>query len=115
MGALTQSPVMDIQGIKEQFPVLQQQVHGKNLIYFDNAATTQKPRRVIESLVGDYEGYNANIHRGIHTLAEKATKAFEETRRAAQLFIGARDPQEGNFTPGWTRSGKLVSSSYGRA
>ncbi len=115
MGALTQSPVLDIQRIREQFPVLQQQVHGKDLIYFDNAATTQKPRRVIESLVGDYEGYNANIHRGIHTLAEKATKAFEETRRAAQLFIGARDPEEVIFTAGVTGSVNLVASSYGRS
>src|SRR6267142_3636431 len=104
MGALTQSSVLDIQKIREQFPVLQQQVHGKNLIYFDNAATTQKPRRVIDSLVGYYEGYNANIHRGIHTLAEKATKAFEETRLAAQLFIGARHLEEVTFTTGVTGS-----------
>src|SRR5260221_7498774 len=94
MGALTQSPVLDIQRIREQFPVLQQQVHGKDLIYFDNAATTQKPRRVIESLVGYYESYNANIHRGILTLADKATKAIEETLRAAQLIDLARDPEE---------------------
>src|SRR5882762_3067961 len=114
MGALTQSSVLDIQKIREQFPVLQQQVHGKNLIYFDNAATTQKPRRVIDSLVAYYEGYNANIHRGIHTLAEKATKAFEETRRAAQLFIGAKHLEEVVFTTGVTGSINLVASSYGR-
>src|SRR5258706_11777106 len=114
MGALTQSSVLDIQKIREQFPVLQQQVHGKNLIYFDNAATTQKPRRVIDSLVAYYEGYNANIHRGIHTLAEKATKAFEETRLAAQLFIHARHPEEVIFTTGVTGSINLVASSYGR-
>ena len=114
MGALTQSSVLDIQKIREQFPVLQQQVHGKNLICFDNAATTQKPKRVIDSLVAYYEGYNANIHRGIHTLAEKATKAFEETRRAAQSFIGAKHPEEVIFTTGVTGGINLVASSYGR-
>jgi cysteine desulfurase/selenocysteine lyase len=105
---------MNIHKIREQFPVLQQQVHGKDLIYFDNAATTQKPKRVIDALVAYYEGYNANIHRGIHTLAEKATKAFEETRQAAQSFIRARHPEEVIFTTGVTGSINLVASSYGR-
>ncbi|HMI64750.1 MAG TPA: aminotransferase class V-fold PLP-dependent enzyme, partial [Cyclobacteriaceae bacterium] len=63
-GIIATKSMLDVQKIREQFPVLHQQVHGKNLIYFDNAATTQKPRRVIDSLVAYYEGYNANIHRG---------------------------------------------------
>ena len=67
--------VIDIEKIRTQFPVLHQKVNGKPLIYFDNAATNQKPQRVIDALVNYYQGYNANIHRGIHTLAEKATKA----------------------------------------
>jgi len=113
-GIIVTKPTLDVQKIREQFPVLYQQVHGKNLIYFDNAATTQKPKRVIDSLVAYYEGYNANIHRGIHTLAEKATKAFEETRLAAQLFIHARHPEEVIFTTGVTGSINLVASSYGR-
>src|SRR5258706_15145853 len=113
-GFIATKPTLDIQKIREQFPVLHQQVHGKNLIYFDNAATTQKPKRVIDSLVAYYEGYNANIHRGIHTLAEKATRAFEETRRAAQAFIGARHPEEVIFTTGVTGGINLGASSYGR-
>ena len=115
MSTLIQPAVLDIKKIREQFPVLHQKVHGKDLIYFDNAATTQKPRRVIDALVGYYEGYNANIHRGIHSLAEKATKAFEETRQAAQQFIHAKHVEEIIFTSGVTGGINLVASSYGRA
>ncbi|GHN02839.1 cysteine desulfurase [Cytophagales bacterium WSM2-2] len=106
---------IDIEKIREQFPVLHQKVNGKPLIYFDNAATNQKPRQVIEALVNYYQGYNANIHRGIHTLAEKATKAFEETRLAMQQFINAKSHEEVIFTRGVTESINLVASSYGRA
>jgi len=106
---------MDIAAIREQFPILHQQVNGKPLIYFDNAATNQKPRRVIKALVDYYEGYNANIHRGIHTLAEKATCAFEDTREELCKFIGARHVEEIVFTRGVTESINLVAASYGRA
>ncbi|UXE69072.1 MAG: cysteine desulfurase [Chryseotalea sp. WA131a] len=106
---------MDIQKIRKEFPVLHQLVNGKPLIYFDNAATNQKPKRVIYALTSYYEGYNANIHRGIHTLAEKATRAYEDTREAMQRFINAAHTEEVIFTSGVTGSINLVASSYGRA
>ncbi|MCA4895919.1 MAG: cysteine desulfurase [Cytophagales bacterium] len=106
---------MDIQKIREEFPILNQQVNGKPLIYFDNAATNQKPKRVIDALSTYYEKYNANIHRGIHTLAEKATRAYEDTRLAMQEFIHAKHVEEIIFTRGVTESVNLVASSYGRA
>src|SRR5882762_398545 len=99
---------IDIGKIRAQFPVLQQKVNGKPLIYFDNAATNQKPKQVIDALVNYYQGYNANIHRGIHTLAEKATKAFEETREAMRQFINAAAVEEIIFTRGVTESINLV-------
>lgn len=108
------APVLDIQKIRQEFPVLHQQVNGKPLIYFDNAATNQKPKRVIQALTNYYEGYNANIHRGIHTLAEKATRAYEDTRLAMQEFIHAEHSEEIIFTRGVTESINLVASSYGR-
>jgi len=107
--------VIDIEKIRTQFPVLHQKVNGKPLVYFDNAATNQKPQRVIDALVNYYQGYNANIHRGIHTLAEKATKAYEETRHSMQKFINAKHVEEIIFTGGVTESINLVASSYGRA
>src|ERR1041385_4715208 len=106
---------IDIEKIREQFPVLHQKVNGKPLIYFDNAATNQKPKQVIDALVSYCQGYNANIHRGIHTLAEKATKAFEETRHTMQQFIHAKSVEEVIFTRGVTESINLVASSYGRS
>jgi cysteine desulfurase / selenocysteine lyase len=106
---------IDVEKIREQFPILHQKVNGKDLVYFDNAATSQKPNAVIDSLVAYYKGFNANIHRGIHTLAEKATKAYEETRVAAKNFINASSEEEIIFTRGVTESINLVASSYGRA
>lgn len=112
---VTSPATLDIEKIRKEFPILHQQVNGKPLAYLDNAATSQKPKRVIDKLVGYYEGYNANIHRGIHTLAEKATKAYEDTRGAAQKFLGAQHVEEIIFTRGVTESINLVASSYGRA
>lgn len=109
------APLLDIQKIRKEFPVLHQLVNGKPLIYFDNAATNQKPKRVINALTSYYEGYNANIHRGIHTLAEKATRAYEDTREAMQRFINASCTEEVIFTSGVTGSINLVASSYGRS
>jgi cysteine desulfurase/selenocysteine lyase len=109
------APLLDIQKIRKEFPVLHQLVNGKPLIYFDNAATNQKPKRVIDALTSYYEGYNANIHRGIHALAEKATRAYEDTREAMQRFINAANTEEVIFTSGVTGSINLVASSYGRA
>jgi cysteine desulfurase / selenocysteine lyase len=105
---------LDIEKVRSQFPVLHQQIHGKNLVYLDNAATSQKPQAVITALVDYYSGYNANIHRGIHTLAEKATKAFEETRTSVKSFIHASSEQEIIFVRGVTEAINLVASSYGR-
>ena len=85
---------LDIEKIRTQFPVLNQQVNGQRLVYLDNAATNQKPQRVIDALTKYYEKDNANIHRGIHTLAERATKAYEQTRHAMQQFIRAKHVEE---------------------
>ena len=106
---------LDLQKVREDFPILHQEVNGKPLVYFDNAATSQKPKQVIEALNSYYSGYNANIHRGLHTLAEKATSAFEETRKAFQEFINAKKVEEVIFTKGTTESINLVASTYGRA
>ena len=106
---------LDIQAIRKEFPVLHQEVNGKPLVYFDNAATTQKPQSVISTLDQYYQGYNSNIHRGIHTLAERATKAFEDTRKALQGFINAKESEEIIFTKGTTESINLVAATFGRA
>lgn len=115
MNTLVQSASLNIDKIRSEFPILHQQVNGKPLIYFDNAATNQKPKRVISALSDYYEHNNANIHRGIHTLAERATKAYEDTRLAMQHFINAKHSEEIIFTRGVTESINLVASSYGRA
>lgn len=105
--------ILDIQQIRSDFPILNQQVNGRQLVYFDNAATTQKPTAVLNALMGYYEGYNANIHRGIHHLAEKATSAFEATRRAIQSFLNAQHLEEIIFTYGTTDGINLVAKTYG--
>jgi cysteine desulfurase/selenocysteine lyase len=105
---------IDIQKIRSRFPVLHQTVNGKPLVYFDNAATNQKPKEVIDAISEYYEGYNANIHRGIHTLAEKATKAYEATRKVLADFINSSEVEEVIFTKGTTESINLVASTYGR-
>jgi cysteine desulfurase/selenocysteine lyase len=105
---------LDIQKIRQDFPVLDQEVNGRPLVYFDNAATNQKPLPVIHALTRYYEGYNANIHRGIHHLAEQATAAFEASRRAIQAFLNAKHWQEIIFTYGTTDGINLVAQTYGR-
>ncbi len=110
----TKNPAIDIPSIRAQFPILHQTVNGKPLVYFDNAATTQKPQVVIDALTEYYQGFNANIHRGIHTLAEKATSAFEETREAVGSYINAKESAEVIFTYGTTDGINLVSSTFGR-
>lgn len=106
---------LDVENIRKQFPVLHQKVNGRDLVYFDNAATNQKPQVVIDALVDYYSNYNANIHRGIHTLAEKATKAYEQTRHLAKEFINAASEQEIVFVRGVTEAINLVAASYGKA
>ena len=105
----------DVQEIRNQFPILSRELKGKPLVYFDNAATSQKPQVVIDALVHYYSYYNANIHRGIHTLAEEATAAYEATRITVQQFINAASHQEIIFTRGTTESINLVAYAWGRA
>ena len=105
---------IDTQRVRADFPILSREVHGRPLIYFDNAATTQKPRAVIDALTYYYEHYNANIHRGIHTLAEEATARYEETRQKVADFIGAPGPECIVFTRNTTESINLVANAWGR-
>ncbi|ULQ52966.1 cysteine desulfurase [Flavihumibacter fluvii] len=105
---------LDVYSIRQQFPILNRKVKGKPLVYLDNAATTQKPQVVIDALVNYYGNYNANVHRGIHTLAEEATQAFEATRDAVQQFIHAASREEIIFTRGSTESINLVAYTWGR-
>jgi cysteine desulfurase/selenocysteine lyase len=104
----------DVQKIRKDFPVLSQKAYGKPLIYFDNAATSQKPQVVIDALVEYYSEYNANIHRGVHYLSGKASQAYDDTRIKVQRFINAESEKEIIFTRGTTESINLVSSSWGR-
>jgi cysteine desulfurase/selenocysteine lyase len=99
--------------LRGDFPILNQQVHGKPLIYFDNAATSQKPRAVIDALVHYYEHDNANVHRGIHELSNRATAGYEAARTRAAKFINARSAEEIIFTRGTTEGINLVASSWG--
>ncbi len=107
--------VLDIAEIRAAFPVLSQKVHGKPLIYLDNAATSQKPLQVIETLDRYYREYNSNIHRGVHTLSEKATAEYERARTRTRDFIHAGSANEIIFTRGTTESINLVAQSYGRS
>jgi len=106
--------ILDVEAIRSQFPVLNREVKGKKLVYFDNAATSQKPQVMIDSLVDYYSNYNANIHRGIHTLAEEATAAFEATRDACRHLINAPSREEIIFTRGTTEGINLVAWTWGR-
>lgn len=108
------STLLDIDSIRKQFPILHQKVNGKDLVYFDNAATTQKPLTVIDALNTYYSLHNANIHRGAHTLADRSTGLFEATRKSVQAFINANESEEIIFTKGVTESINLVAQSYGR-
>lgn len=105
---------LDVYAIRRQFPILEREIKGRPLVYFDNAATSQKPQVVIDALVNYYTQYNANIHRGIHTLAEEATAAFEATRDAARDFIHASSREEIIFTRGTTEGINLVAYTWGR-
>lgn len=105
---------LDIEKIRKDFPILHQEVNGFPLVYFDNAATTQKPKVVIEALENYYASYNSNIHRGAHFLANKATIAFEETRKTIAKFINSAEIEEVIFTKGTTDGINIVAQSFGR-
>lgn len=104
----------DVEKIRNDFPILKTIVHGKPLVYLDNAATTQKPQYVIDKANNYYKKYNANIHRGVHALSQEATEAFEESRIIVKKFINALGKNEIIFTRGTTESVNLVASTYGR-
>lgn len=110
----TQRRSIDVDAVRKQFPVLSREVKGHPLVYFDNAATTQKPAEVIHGLINYYSHTNANIHRGIHTLAEEATAAYEATRHLVMQFLNASSIEEIIFTRGVTESINLVAYSWGR-
>ncbi len=106
----------DVKRIRADFPILTRKVHdGQPLVYLDNAATSQKPRQVIEALTHYYEHYNANIHRGIHRLSEEATDAYEAARQKIARFIGATNPAEVIFVRNTTEALNLVAHAWGRA
>lgn len=105
----------DVERLRADFPILAQQVHGKPLVYLDNAATTQKPNAVIEALNHYYCADNANIHRGVHTLSERATSAYEGARTKVREFVNAASDKEIVFVRGTTEGVNLVASSWGRA
>ena len=107
-------PASTCAGFARTFPILRQTVHGKPLVYLDNAATTQKPRAVLDALMAYYTEDNANVHRGVHQLSERATKAFEDARVTVQRFINAASPREIIFTRNATEGINLVAQTFGR-
>jgi cysteine desulfurase/selenocysteine lyase len=111
LGAAT---TFDVRAIRKDFPILGTSVHGKPLVYLDNAATTQKPRSVIEADAAYYRTINANVHRGVHALSEEATRQYEASREAIRSYIGAASTQEVIFVRGTTEAINLVASTFGR-
>lgn len=105
---------LDVARLRQDFPILAREVHGKPLIYLDNAATSQTPQQVIDVFSDYYSRYNANIHRGLHTLADEATAAFEGTRHRVRAFLNAEDARQIIFTRGTTEAINLVAQSWGR-
>jgi len=110
---MTAAAPLDTAAIREQFPILAREVHGRPLVYLDNAATTQKPQSVIDALSHYYSTMNANIHRGLHTLAEEATAAYEDVRKQVAAFIGAGSHREVVFTRNTTESLNLLAYTLG--
>jgi cysteine desulfurase/selenocysteine lyase len=112
---MPEAGILNVEKIRNDFPILSKTIHGKPLVYLDSAATTQKPKIVIDSLVDYYTSMNANVHRGVHHLSEVSTKAFEDSRIKIKNFLNANSDKEIVFTRGTTESINLVASSYGRA
>jgi cysteine desulfurase/selenocysteine lyase len=110
----TGRPTLDVERIRKDFPILDRPIHGKPLVYLDSAATSQKPRAVIEAVVDYYERHNANIHRSVHTLAEEATVMFEAARAKLASFVGSDDPATIVFNRGTTEAVNLVAHGWGR-
>ena len=102
-----------ISQIRKDFPILKEKIYNKNLVYLDNAATTQKPQCVIDEIINFYTHYNSNIHRGVHALSQKATNAYENARCRIQKFINAKHSEEIIFTRGATESINLLAATFG--
>jgi cysteine desulfurase/selenocysteine lyase len=112
--AHTMADPIDVMRVRADFPILETSVHGKPLVYLDNAATSQKPRAVIDSIMRYYQGTNANVHRGVHYLSETATEDYEGARKTAQHFINAAHAHEMIFVRGTTEGINLVAQTFGR-
>src|SRR6185437_8704767 len=108
------SAVFNVEKVREDFPILRRQVHGRPLVYLDNAATTQKPQAVIDAVSEYYTYGNANIHRGVHLLSQLATDAYEAARETVQRFLNAEHSSEIIFVRGATEGINLVAQTYGR-
>src|SRR3984885_4379854 len=106
---------LDVNEVRKDFPILSRTVHGKKLVYLDNAATSQKPRAVIDAMSAYYEGENSNIHRGVHFLSGLATEGHDHARAIVRKFVNAADSREIVFTRGTTEGINLVAQTYGRA
>ena len=104
--------IFDVKSIREDFPILYRKVNGKPLVYLDNAATSQTPQQVIDVIVDYYSNYNANIHRGVHTLSQEATDAYENARRSIQSHFNAKHPHEIIFTSGTTHSINMIANGF---
>ena len=113
-GATRAAAPFDVRAVREDFPILSAKVFGKPLVYLDNAATSQKPRAVIDAITHYYTADNSNIHRGLHALSERATAAYEESRSKARAFLNAAEDREIVFVRGTTEAINLVAQSYGR-
>ena len=107
------APAFDVDAVRAQFPILSRTVHGKPLVYLDSAASAQKPRAVIDAMVASMEGSYANVHRGLHTLANETTEAFEQARASVARLVNAPSPSEIVFTKGATEAINLVAASFG--
>ncbi|MFN4041646.1 MAG: cysteine desulfurase [Brevundimonas sp.] len=112
---LTARPALDVQGLRAQFPILSRQVNGRPLVYLDNAASAQKPRAVIDAMVRVMEGGYANVHRGLHTLSNEATEAFEAARETVARFLNAPSPETVVWTKGGTEAINLVAAGQGQS
>ena len=110
---LESTKTVDVERVKNDFPILSRKVNGKRLVYLDNAATTQKPKVVIDALVDYYSRYNANVHRGVYQLSIEATETYENSRKKVAKFINSPSPQEVIFTRGTTESINLVKFAWG--
>lgn len=111
---LQNTALLDVERIREDFPILQEKIHGKPLVYLDNAATSQKPKAVIDALVDYYSHYNSNVHRAVHLLSTRATEACDHAREKVRRFINARSANEIIFVRGTTEGLNLVAQTYGR-